>query len=112
MFYSGAGGPPVSATVGHAAEAATVAATHWQLVPSGGLLLARPPESSLEGVESLIEAALADAQTAGVRGQAITPFVLDRLHAASGGATLRANRELVLGNAALAGAVALAASAA
>ncbi len=44
-----------------------------------------------------------------MRGQAITPFVLGRLHAVSGGETLRANRELVIGNARLAAQVACAA---
>ena len=48
----------------------------------------------------------------GVRGPAITPFVLARLHERSGGRTLRANRELIVGNAALAGEVAVALSAA
>ena len=47
----------------------------------------------------------------GVRGPAITPFVLARLHERSDGRTLRANRELIVGNAALAGEVAVALSA-
>ena len=38
----------------------------------------------------------------------MTPFVLARLHAASGGETQRANRDLVVGNARLAAEVALA----
>jgi pseudouridine-5'-phosphate glycosidase len=76
-------------------------------------VLARPPEPSLDDVEPLIEEALAEASRQGVRGPAITPFVLARLHERSGGRTLRANRELIVGNAALAGelAVALAAAA-
>jgi pseudouridine-5'-phosphate glycosidase len=37
----------------------------------------------------------------------VTPFVLARLHRESGGRTLRANRDLVVGNARLAGAVAV-----
>ena len=42
-------------------------------------------------------------------GQDVTPFVLSFLHERSGGATLRANRELVVANAALAAEVAAAA---
>ena len=57
-------------------------------------------------VESLVESALADAEAAGIRGQAVTPFVLSRLHEASGGRTLTVNRELIAGNAALAAEVA------
>jgi pseudouridine-5'-phosphate glycosidase len=105
LFYRAGGGPPVSARVEDAAGAAAVARAHWAL-GGGGLLLARPPDESLEGVDGLIDAALAEAAAAGVRGGAITPFVLGRIHAESGGATLRANRELVLGNARLAAEVA------
>jgi pseudouridine-5'-phosphate glycosidase len=43
-----------------------------------------------------------------VRGQGVTPFVLAHLHEASGGRTLRANHDLVVGNARLAGEVAVA----
>jgi pseudouridine-5'-phosphate glycosidase len=67
---------------------------------------ARPPDESLGDVEPLIEQALAAADSEGVRGQAVTPFVLAWLHRESGGRTLRANRELVVGNARLAGEVA------
>jgi pseudouridine-5'-phosphate glycosidase len=105
LFYAARGGPPVSARVESVAEAARVAAAHWQL-GGGGLLLARPPDQSLDDVEPLIEAALAEAERTGVRGQAVTPFVLAYLHRESGGRTLAANRDLVVGNARLAGAVA------
>jgi pseudouridine-5'-phosphate glycosidase len=109
LFYAARGGPPVSARVETAEEAAHVASAHWEL-GGGGLLLARPPDDSLDDVEPLIDRALAEAETAGVRGGAVTPFVLAFLHRESGGRTLRANRELVVGNARLAGAVAAAAA--
>jgi pseudouridine-5'-phosphate glycosidase len=83
-----------------------VAREHWRL-GGGGLLLGRPPDESLDDVEPLVRAALAEAEAAGVHGQAVTPFVLARLHRESGGRTLRANRDLVVGNARLAGAVAV-----
>jgi pseudouridylate synthase len=105
LFYAARGGPPVSARVETAAEAARIAAAHWGL-DGGGLLLARPPDGSLDDVEPLIQRALAEAQAEGVHGQAVTPFVLNWLHRESGGRTLRANRELVIGNARLAGEVA------
>jgi pseudouridine-5'-phosphate glycosidase len=113
LFYSAAGGPPVSARVESVDEAAAVARAHWNLGSAGAVALARPPEPSLDDVEPLIEEALTEAARQGVRGPAITPFVLARLHERSDGRTLRANRELIVGNAALAGelAVALAAAA-
>jgi pseudouridine-5'-phosphate glycosidase len=109
LFYAARGGPPVSARVESAAEAARIAEAHWRL-GRGGLLLARPPEESLDDVEPLIERGLAEAAASGVHGQALTPFVLAWLHRESGGRTLRANRDLVIGNARLAGEVAAAAA--
>ena len=105
LFYAAHGGPPVSTRVETAAEAAVVARAHWDL-GGGGLLVARPPDESLDDVEPLIGRALADAEERGVRGQAVTPFVLSYLHRESGGRTLAANRELVVGNARLAGEIA------
>jgi pseudouridine-5'-phosphate glycosidase len=108
LFYSATGGPAVPARVESAGEAAQVASLHWELGGSG-LLLAQPPPTSLEDVEPLIEAALAEAELQRVTGQAVTPFVLSFLHDRSGGRTLAANRELVVANAGLAAQVAVAA---
>jgi pseudouridine-5'-phosphate glycosidase len=107
LFYSAHGGPPVSARVESAEEAARIADAHWRL-GGGGVLLVRPPDDSLDDVEPLIEQALAGAHAEGVSGQAVTPFVLAFLHRESGGRTLRANRDLVVANAGLAGEVAVA----
>jgi pseudouridine-5'-phosphate glycosidase len=105
LFYAALGGPAVSARVESAGEAAQIGHAHWQL-GGGGLLLGRPPDESLDDVEPLIEQALAAADADGVHGQAVTPFVLSYLHRESGGRTLRANRDLIVGNARLAGEVA------
>ena len=107
LFYAARGGPPVSARVESALEAAVVARAHWAL-GRAALLLARPPDESLDDTESLIAEALSQAAAEGVRGPAVTPYVLSFLHANSGGRTLRANRDLIVGNAALAGEVAAA----
>jgi pseudouridylate synthase len=109
LFYSAHGGPAVSARVESAGEAARIAAAHWRL-GGGGLLLGRAPDESLDDVEPLIEQALADAARQGVHGQAVTPFVLAFLHRRSGGRTLSANRELIVGNARLAGEIAASAA--
>jgi pseudouridylate synthase len=108
LFYASRGGPPVSARVESAQEAAAIARAHWGLGRTTAVVLARPPDESLDDAEPLIEEALTLAEASGVRGQGVTPFVLAHLHAASGGRTLLANRELVVGNAALAGEVAVA----
>ncbi|HJQ52102.1 MAG TPA: pseudouridine-5'-phosphate glycosidase [Gaiellaceae bacterium] len=107
LFYAAAGGPPVSARVETAEEAARVATAHWQL-DGTGLLLGRPPDEPLDDVEPLIEEALTSAAAGGVSGQAVTPYVLSYLHRESGGRTEAANKALVAQNARLAGEVAVA----
>jgi pseudouridine-5'-phosphate glycosidase len=106
LFYAAHGGPPVSARVESAEEAAAIACAHWA-IGGGGLLVGRPPDESLDDAEPLIERALAEAEAQGVRGQAVTPFVLSYLHRESGGRTLVANRDLIIGNARLAGEIAV-----
>jgi pseudouridine-5'-phosphate glycosidase len=101
LFYSAHGGPRVPARVESVEEAAAIARAHWEL-GGGGLLLARPPDESLDDVEPLIEEALHEAREHGVEGKDVTPFVLAFLHERSGGRTLAANRALVAANAELA----------
>jgi pseudouridine-5'-phosphate glycosidase len=108
LFYSARGGPPVSARVDTAAEAARIADAHWRLGRRSALVLARPPEDGLDDVEPLIEEALAEARSQGISGQALTPFVLGRLHERSDGATMAVNKQLVADNSALAAEVAVA----
>ena len=107
LFYAAAGGPPVSARVESAAEAAEIARRHWGLA-GNGLLLGRPPDEPLDYVEPLIEQALRAARDARVSGQAVTPFILTYLHRKSGGRTERANKDIVAQNARLAGEIATA----
>ena len=101
LFYAAEGGPPVSARVDSANEAAEIARAHWEL-GGAGILVGNPPAQSLDDVEGLVEQALADAAREGVEGQGLTPFVLSWLHRESGGLTLEANRALVADNAGLA----------
>jgi pseudouridylate synthase len=107
LFYAAGGGPPVSARVETAEEAARIADAHWRLGRHTALVLARPPDESLD-VEPLIREALAAADRESVSGQAVTPFVLGYLHEHSDGRTAAANKELVAANAGLAAEVAVA----
>jgi pseudouridylate synthase len=110
LFYAAEGGPPVSARVESAEEAARIARTHWE-IGGGGLLLGRAPDEPLDDVDPLIDEALRAAHAKGVHGQAVTPFVLSYLHRESGGRTQRANKDLVAQNARLAGEIATGSSA-
>lgn len=107
LFYAAEGGPPVSARVEEAAEAAEIARLHWRLGRHSAVLLAQPPSQPIE-VEGLVEAALDEARERGARGRDVTPAVLAALHERSGGRTVETNRRLIADNAALAAAVAVA----
>ncbi len=105
-FYAAGGGPPVSARVENAVEAAGIAEAHWRLA-GHGILLGRPPDESLD-VDGLIEETVAEAAERGIVGQDVTPFVLAALHDRSGGETRRVNRDLIVANAGLAAEIAVA----
>ncbi len=61
-----------------------------------------------EQVETEINQALSEAAAKGVRGRALTPFLLGRLGELTGEASLRANLALLKNNAAVAARIALA----
>ena len=107
LFYSAEGGPPVSARVDSPEDAARVALTHWRLGRRSAVVVANPPPESVD-VESLIEEAVDAARREDIAGQAVTPFVLARLHEASEGRTVEVNRRLAAENAALAAEIAVA----
>lgn len=106
-FYTATGGPPVSARVAAVSEAAQVAAAHWRLTGTSGLLLARPPADGLD-IEALVTEAVDQVRSAGVTGQAVTPAVLAAVEELSNGRSVDVNRRLIADNAALAGQVAVA----
>jgi pseudouridine-5'-phosphate glycosidase len=107
MFYSAQGGPPVSAVVTGTAEAARLTAVHWLLNGPSGVLLARPPDPSLD-IEPILAEAVGRVREQGIRGQAVTPAVLDLVHELSGGRSIEVNRQLIADNAGLAAEVAVA----
>jgi pseudouridylate synthase len=111
LFYTAAGGPPVSAVVGTSPEAAEVAAAHWAVNPSGGLVLARAPAEGLD-LSELIGRAVEQVRAEGITGQAVTPAVLALIEDLSDGRSVAVNGALIADNASLAAEVAVAYAAA
>ncbi len=107
MFYTAQGGPPVPAVVTTGMEAAAVAAAHWELNPSCGLLVARPPLNGMD-LGELVTKAVRQVRAAGVTGQEVTPAVLARIEELSGGRSVAVNRALIADNAGLAAQIAVA----
>ena len=106
-FFSRTSGCAAPLRVDSAAEAAAVAAAQRRLGLASGMLVGVPiPEAAeAEGarVQGAIDAALAEADGAGVRGRDVTPFLLKRVNELTDGASLAANIALIKNNA-LAGA--------
>ena len=69
-----------------------------------------PAESALprEQIEEVIAGALAQAEAEGVRGSAVTPYLLTKISELSGGESLRANLALLRNNAKVAAEIAVA----
>jgi pseudouridine-5'-phosphate glycosidase len=109
-FWSRRSGVRVPHEVATPAEAAAVVRAARQAGYRGGVLVVTPvprdAEVPFEELQPIIDSALARAVDAGVSGGAVTPFVIERIAAATGGRTVAANLALVEHNAAVAAAVA------
>jgi pseudouridine-5'-phosphate glycosidase len=111
-FYRRASGLPIDARCDDAATLAGMVAAHFALGTGAGVVVANPIPAESELAAELYDRALATAlqaaETAGVRGRALTPFLLERFAAATGGASVEANRALLRSNARLAADLAVA----
>ncbi len=111
-FYSRRSGLALELRVNSPEEAARIMKARWDLGLDGGILIVNPiPEDSeipSKEIEPLIEKALEQAEREGIRGKALSPFLLKILGSLSGGKTLAANIALVRHNALVGGAVAAA----
>jgi pseudouridine-5'-phosphate glycosidase len=110
-FYVSDSGASLDWSVTDPEQAAAVFAARRALAP-GAVVVANPLPADEQLDPQLHDRVIADAlsaaHAAGIRGTAVTPFVLDHLHRASEGATLAVNVRLVLNNARLAGRIAAA----
>jgi pseudouridine-5'-phosphate glycosidase len=111
-FYVRSSGLPLPYRVDDALAAARIA--REQLARGAGIVIAVPiaERDALERREAEAEVAraLAAAERQGVRGAALTPYLLAQLSDATGGRSLAANVSLLRGNARVASQIALALS--
>jgi pseudouridine-5'-phosphate glycosidase len=102
-FFTRCSGLPVDARVESAEEAAAIIDAKWRLEIEGGVLIAVPIPAELEldaaAGGAATQTALAEAEARGIRGGAITPFLLERVSRLTGGESLRANIALLENNA-------------
>ena len=112
-FYTRSSGRRVPHRVEEAAEVAA-ALSNRARADTGVLLTVPIPEADeldSAAIDGALRAALAAAAAEGVRGAALTPYVLARIGAATGGRSVPANLALAENNARVAGAVAVACAA-
>lgn len=113
-FYAAQSGLHLTQAVATPEDAARALAAHLAIPDVGGIVFVQPPPADValrpQDVGLWISRALAEADRSGVRGGAVTPFVLGRIAEASGGMTVRANIGLIINNARMAARIAVARS--
>jgi pseudouridine-5'-phosphate glycosidase len=111
-FFSRDGGFGVDVRLDEPESIARVMKAKWSMGLDGGLVVANPipaaHELSRERVERATAEALQEARDRNVTGKALTPFLLARIDALTGGDSLDANIALVMSNATVAARVAVA----
>ncbi len=111
-FYLTDSGSRVDWQVDSPEDIAAISAVRRALSIPGALVVANPLPENLQMDPDLHDRLLAEglalAETSGIRGKDVTPFLLDHFHRASGGISLEANTEIILRNADLAACVAVA----
>jgi pseudouridylate synthase len=112
LFYVTESSHALADRADDAGTIAAAAAAHWGFARRTGLLVVQPVADEValppDETEFLVEETLAQADAAGIAGPAVTPWVLARLHAATDGRSLVANRRLLVDNAGLAADIAAA----
>ena len=106
-FYARSSGIRAPHVVSDVAGAAAVVAVHLGLGLGSGVLVCVPVprEAALpeDVARDAVERAIADADTAGARGPALTPWLLSRIAELTAGASIRANTALIVNDARVAG---------
>ena len=86
-----------------AAELAKILHQHWDVLDGQGVIVANPipADAALDEtmIGNAITQALGDAETRGITGKRLTPYLLQRLAAVTGGRSIKANRALALNDA-------------
>jgi pseudouridine-5'-phosphate glycosidase len=110
-FYTRTSGIALEHRADSPSELAAIVRAHWDFGGAGVLVCNPiPVADALDPavVDAAIASALDDAATAGITGKRVTPHLLAALAAATGGASIRANRALAINNARLGAALAVA----
>lgn len=109
-FYAQSSGMPVQMRAETPREVAEIAAAHWNVGLESAVVVVAPiPDDAAlpeQEMESAVNQALIDASKQKIQGKDVTPFLLARVSALTGHASLKANLALLLNNAKIAAQIA------
>jgi pseudouridine-5'-phosphate glycosidase len=111
-FTTCTSGLPLEVRADSPAEAATIVRAHRELGLPGAVVLAQPVPAAAaldpEIMETALTAAIAGAEARGIKGKAVTPYLLEQIQSATAGRSVDANLALIVANARLAAETAIA----
>jgi pseudouridylate synthase len=111
-FYSRTSGLALDSRMDTPGEIAAVAKAQWDLGEKTAMLVVQPPPAEFDipsvDIERSILKAVAEAKSKGIRGPAVTPYLLDRVKLLTGGKSMETNLALLKNNAKLAAQIAIA----
>jgi len=111
-FYTQDSGHRADFQIDSPAEQARFLRTKWDLGLNGGVVISNPVPAAeampAAEIEAISRQALQEAAEQGIQGKAVTPFLLARIKALTGGRSLASNIALVKNNAKVGAALALA----
>jgi pseudouridine-5'-phosphate glycosidase len=109
-FYSRSSGITLELSVERPEEAVAIAERHWEMNGATAVLVCFPIPAEFEipaqEIDNATEQAIAKAAREGIRGKALTPFLLSEMTSLTDGRTLEANRALLINNAEVAACIA------
>lgn len=110
-FYSARSRLPTSSRAESPEDVVKLAHIHWQLGMTSALLVTVPPPPEValpeDEMRQAVKQALQDAKKERIRGQRVTPYLLQRVSELTGDASLHANLGLLRNNAVIAAQIAL-----
>lgn len=113
-FFTRKSGIKVGYRMDSATDIAKALKSKEDMALGGGMLVTNPvpEEYSMDAdvINKAIDEALSEADKLGIKGKEVTPYLLDKIQKITGGVSLQSNIELVLNNARLASAIAVALS--
>ncbi len=109
-FYTRESGFKVPMRLDSPRDFARTMKSKWDLNLDGGIMIANPIPKQYEAkkdvIDEAIDSALLEAEKNGIKGKAVTPYLLDKVKEITAGESLKANIALVKNNATLAAQIA------